>query len=263
MAKKPTQTFTNDLKCALSPTELAKKSDELAVTVRDFQALKAEKAAQMSQMSAELKGLVAREEALSAQIMSRTEMRPVQCIRVLDAQRQRVATFRTDTHEVVDLRNMEPEEVERTRGEAEFIPEPDISDAMEQFARGMDADPVTSEGDDGGDNKANIVNFVGDPDSADTFDLTKVKGIGPKLAGKIKDHGWGSLDALRGAIVEDLEGVPGLKPALAGALLLYVEVNHSTMPKPDDDPEDLDGESEPADSGPEPDDSAAGILGIA
>lgn len=61
---------------------------------------------------------------------------------------------------------------------------------------------------------ANVV----DADQAPVVSVQELQGVGPDLAAKLEAHGFGTIEALAEAEVEDLKAVPGVGDAKANEL---------------------------------------------
>jgi hypothetical protein len=229
------ETFYLDQDCRLSDAELASRRDDLAKAIGDHQELLRLKRDETSRMNKELRGLEAKSEDLAQQIRAREEVRPVECRRVMDATKQRVAVIRMDTGVVVDIRDMEPEEVERTQGEPEFFPEPNIQAAIDAFAEqmeGFDLDAETPEEED----------EVVDPKDDDedlVAHLKMIRGLGDAKVSKLRDARVLSVEALLALVPSDLVEV-GFTPQLAEEVLVSVQARFGDV-EADDNVDDVLG----------------------
>lgn len=222
--------FYMDRECRLTDEELAKRRDEMAKAIEDYRELDDHKRGETARMNRELKGLKAKAEELSQIVLSREETRPVECRRVMDAEHQRVAVLRLDTGQVVDVRDMTPEEVERTQGERDFVPEPDIQSAIEAFAEQMeDFDPD--------EDGAEPVPVEDDLREA----LLLVAGFGEAKLQKIIDANLATKESLLVATPDDLVQHAGLAEKLAADVLIAVQTRFGDVPPPDGSVDDILG----------------------
>jgi predicted flap endonuclease-1-like 5' DNA nuclease len=215
--------FYQDLACTLTDAEVAKKADELAKATSRHRELEDEKREYANRTRAELKGLQGSAEALAAQVSARSEERPVRCRRVQDAERFKVAVFRTDTDECLDVRDMTEEEAERARQRPPAQLGKDVIAAIREwdaqrarFAKektGKTMAEMTS---------ADIKRAKGGGD----FNLRDIPGVGAKVATALQEHGFGTIQSIRDAVEADLVKVPGVGSLLAQRILLYVEENY-------------------------------------
>lgn len=220
------QEFTQELDVTLDDRELDRLRDELAAVVGDHKELEGRKRAQVAEMNRELKGLVGRIESLAQEIRERTARKLVRCRRVFDPERLKVGTLRLDgpAPRVIDVRDMTPAEVEELRREEQFQLDHQVAVAMADFERQMreSASEV-----------AVSTEEVGPPG----FDLTSIPGVSAAIAEAMVDAGFGTLEALHGAIPTDLMHIRGIGEKKAEAILLYVAENY---PLDDDDDADAD-----------------------
>lgn len=236
-------THYRDLPCKLSDEEMAEKRDELAAAVKEKALVAQQKKDQASVFRSKLQSLEAGAEKLAREVVSRTSIRPVECETVYDSSAVRVAVVRMDTREVVEVRDMEKEEVERSLREP-FVPESSLRHAMDSFQRQIEGsgeeeveagtveDPSERLAERVAPPTAQEEEIVSEAPKSDGLDLTKVKGVGESLAARLFEAGFGEVDTLRGATVEDLVArVKGLNETVALEILSYIEMNYGDLGK--------------------------------
>lgn len=105
-------TFKIDIPVDLTPAELARMKDDLAIAAVELEELTdeaRESAARFREERKELKGKVRN---LARTIKHGKVPRPIECRRVLDPEARTVETVRVDTGEVVDSRAARPDELQ-------------------------------------------------------------------------------------------------------------------------------------------------------
>lgn len=198
------ETFLRDLPVKLDDAGLASRRDELAsVTLEVENTLLDAKASAASYRKtiADLKG---RASALAHQLSSRSEVRPVECVHVVDVARKQIGSVRTDTGEVVDIRDMYQAEQEMYLGE-DVVLDSDVAEALDSFRRQMSEE------------------VPGAAPKAPEFDLRSVDGVGERVIASLRDGGFDTLETLRGATARDLVKLPGIGKRTADAILSYVD----------------------------------------
>jgi hypothetical protein len=226
--------FHQEMECALTDAETARKSAELAAVVGRHRELLDEKREYVNRVNGDLKGLVAQSEELAVQVRTRRELRPVKCRRVQDSEHFKVAVFRTDTNECVDVRDMTQQEAERIRQQQVRALGPDVVAAILAWRPSARAE-VGAAGEvaagAAAPSAAKAAGTVIAPPHGD-FSLRDIPGVGEKAATALTEHGFGTIQSLRDAVTADLKAVPGIGEALAQKILLYVETNFPAPPAP-------------------------------
>lgn len=256
MAKRGETKFSQELDVHLEGAELERKSSELATAVQRHSELEVEKSEKMAEYNREMKGLRQQAKTLASQVSTRTETRPVRCRRVQDTERFRIAEIREDTGECISVRDMTETEAELARNREKVQLDADISKAIDEFERQMRqgdageqkakpaaepeaAPPSKPKGRRGGgevvsiargkrgdkDGPAAAVAVADHPADASGFRLENVPDLSAEVAANIRAAGFGTLDALRGAVPGDLERIGGVDHATAERVLLYAEEN--------------------------------------
>lgn len=223
------QVFHQELEVHLTDEELARKRDELAAAVQRMAQVEIEKHEKTSVFNRELKSLLGQSKQLAGQISARAEQRPVKCRRVQDAERFKVAVVRMDTMECTEVRDMTDSEVERVRQSEQVQLDAEIAGAIKAFERQIKGDAAAAADKAAAEEEGQVAAESPAAPEAQAepggFRLEDVPHVSAKVAKAVREAGFGSLDALRGAVPDDLTKVKGVGPAVAEKILLYVEEN--------------------------------------
>jgi hypothetical protein len=111
MSNKPaTVMTTKELEYAFTPEEIRNLGFSIANAIGDMEALEEEKAAFMTDHKEKLKEAKAQVKLLAAKIRTGTELRMIECRLEPDYGAKKVRTYRIDTEELVEERDMTVEE---------------------------------------------------------------------------------------------------------------------------------------------------------
>jgi hypothetical protein len=209
-----------ELVCALTDEEVARKSNEMAAAVGRRHKIEAERREYAARTRADLKGLTGQVEQLAEQVRSRAESRPVRCKTVSDTERKKVAVFRLDTEECLDVRDMTEQEAARAREEPPRQLGADAVAAIRAWERhrGKFAQaPAAAKAE---------KDPPAPPAASPGFSLAEVPGLSAAARKALELAEYGTLAALRVATSRDLCAVAGVGEATAQRVLLYVEENY-------------------------------------
>lgn len=236
--------FHQELECALTDEETARKSAEMASAITRHHQMEDERREYANRTRAEMKALTGLAEELAVQVGTRRELRPVKCRRVLDPEHFKVAIFRVDTGECISVRDMEQGEAERVRQQQARALGPDVVAAILAWR------PAAKEAVEAtvGGGAAKVARDLAPPVS--DFSLRDIPGVGEKAVTALAEHGFGTIQSLRDAVQSDLTKVPGIGKGLANAILLYVGTNFPAFkaPQPAAAEEEVAGEEEEPES---------------
>ncbi len=208
-----------ELVCALTDAEVARKSNEMAAAVGRRHEIEAERREYAGRTRADLKGLTGQVEQLAEQVRSRAESRPVRCKTVSDTDRKKVAVFRLDTMECLDVRDMSESEAARAREEPPRQLGADAVAAIRAWERDRGKFARAAA-------EAQAAKEAVPPVASPGFSLTEVPGLTAASRKALELAEYGTLAALRVATSRDLCAVEGVGEATANRVLLYVEENY-------------------------------------
>lgn len=98
------------LPCKLTPNELLLKGKELAETFKKVDSLEAEKKADASAFKDKIESYEAKGRELAREVSTGQEYRPIECFEEARYSTNMVDLVRSDSHEVVRSRPMDPSE---------------------------------------------------------------------------------------------------------------------------------------------------------
>lgn len=111
------ETIYEELPVPLTQDEIRLKGGELAAMLSDYASVEEEKKSAAKELSDKLKDIRRRMDQLGREVRTGEELRQVPCYEDKDFASNTVRIVRRDTHEVVRIRPMRPDEHQESFGE--------------------------------------------------------------------------------------------------------------------------------------------------